>query len=930
MEDLKKKRDELLNVKPDIQFDNPPREKILALAQKMTPRSGVTITSSDPEYYGIACITSDEEADILLKMKIRKPYTFAQLLKLTGLDEKTLQKDLDNMALQGMIEYNWENKKREKQYILPILVPGSAEFTNMRWEEMEEHPELARYFDRMTLVPLEKVGSLVPMGGAGIGMHVIPVEQAIQMENKSVSVEHISHWLDKYEGKYAASPCSCRMGRHFLGDATPDDYEDWCIGLGDYATYLVETKKGRYITKEECLKILEKAEKNGFVHQITNIDGKDKIFAICNCNKDSCTAIRSSQLYNAPNLMRSAYVAHVDNSKCVACGKCVEGCPAGALKLGQKLCRKSGPVTYPRQELPGNVPWGPDKWNFDYRDTNRVNCHKTGTSPCKTACPAHVSVQGYIKLASEGRYKDALELIKKDNPFPAICGRVCNRRCEKACTRGTIDNPVAIDAIKKFIAEQDLKKETRFVPEVVMPSTRLEHWDEKIAIIGAGPSGLSCAYFLAMHGYKPTVFEKNKELGGMMTYGIPSYKLEKDVITAEIDILKDLGVEFKTGVHVGKDITLADLRKEGYKAFYLAIGCQGGKRPDVPGDDATNTYIAVDFLHNAYENHDKKLNGNVVVIGGGNVAIDCARVAMRIGADSVSMFSLEKEEEMPASVDEIKEAKEEKVEIKNSYGPKEVRKDENGNVVSVIFKKCVSVFGENHKFSPKYDENELLEVKADYVIYAIGQDVIWGDLLKGENVEMAKGNYPKADPVTYQTTVDDIFIGGDLLTGPKFVIDAIAGGHNAADSLHLYVRPHADLFKGRNRREFIAFDVDDITLPNYDKTPRQEEGIDNNVKPLSFEDNRLTLSEEQVKKEASRCLGCGVTIVDPNKCYGCGICTVKCKFDAIHLERDNPKASRMHSNEQKLKILLPIIIQRKIKFKRLAKKQAKAKKKAEK
>ena len=223
------------------------------------------------------------------------------------------------------------------------------------------------------------------------------------------------------------------------------------------------------------------------------------------------------------------------------------------------------------EELPDATKWGPEKWTEDYRDKNRINCYPTGTSPCKTACPAHIAVQGYLKKAAEGKYTEALELIKRENPFPAVCGRVCNRRCEDACTRGTIDQPIAIDAVKKFIAEQDLKAETRFVPEVNICSNVQDRWEEKIAIIGGGPAGLSCAYYLATMGYKPTVFEKNEEPGGMLRYGIPSYKLKKDVIAAEIDIMREIGVEIRTGVEVGRDVTIQGLREQGYKGLYRPV-----------------------------------------------------------------------------------------------------------------------------------------------------------------------------------------------------------------------------------------------------------------------------------------------------------------------------------------------------------------------
>ena len=334
-----------------------PRELILKLGQKITDRIGHTVTAEDPEYYGLEALVMDEMAEVALKMKVRKPMTLAQVVKATGKEEKVLEELLQEMSNIGLLEYNWENPKHEKQYVLPMYVPGSAEFFNMKLDQIKEHPEVASFFERMAFLPLQKVTPMVPPGGAGIGMHVIPVEKAIETENESVSVEHISHWLDKYDGKYAAGPCSCRYSRGVLGEGCADDPEDWCIGVGDMADYLVETNKGHYITREKVMEILQRAEDNGFVHQITNIDGEDKIFAICNCNVNICNALRTSQLFNTPNMSRSAYVAKVETKDCVACGRCVEYCPAGAVKMGQKLCTKDGTITYPKHELPDNTKW---------------------------------------------------------------------------------------------------------------------------------------------------------------------------------------------------------------------------------------------------------------------------------------------------------------------------------------------------------------------------------------------------------------------------------------------------------------------------------------------------------------------------------------------------------------------------------------------
>ena len=932
---------------PPHKGDKAPREKILKLGRKITDvvdHKLMGVTVDDPEYWGMADIITDEMADIALAMKVRHHYTVPELWKLCKVKEEDkahFQELLDEMSYVGLLEfdygYHYDHNGRtappsERRYCLTLYVPGSAEMFNMEEADnlsenpaynergetdnynkrLHEHPHVGYFFERMTYIPLAGKTHLLPPGGGGVGMHVIPVEKAISMENETMDIEHLSYWLKKYEGHIGVGQCSCRASRAVMGEGCADDPSSWCIGVGDFADYCRESGKGHDITYEEAMRILQVAEDNGFVHQITNIDGENKIFGICNCNVKICNALRTSQLFNTPNLSRSAYTAEVEREKCVACGKCVEYCPAGAVKLGQKLCDKQGKeVEYPKHELPHGITWGPEHWDPDYRDNNRKNCYDTGTAPCKTACPAHIAVQGYLKLAAQGRYHEALALIKKDNPFPAVCGRVCNKRCEEACTRGEVDEAVSIDAVKKFLAELDLHAETRYIPPVVIASNRVKQWAQKIAIIGGGPAGLSAAYYLATIGYKPTVFEKSAKPGGMMTYGIPSFKLEKDVIDAEIDVLRQLGVEIKCGVEVGKDVTIPELRQQGFEAFYIAIGCQGGRLPGVPGEDAIGTSIAVDFLHKALEDESRKMEGTVVVVGGGNVAVDCAKTARRFGASKVSMVCLEDRATMPASASEIAETLEEGIEICNSWGPKEVHKDENGRVKAITFKKCLrTIDPETKKFSPVYDESQTMTVDADHIVFAIGQAIEWGKLLEGTKVEFHRGNYPVADPLTYQTAEPDIFVGGDVYHGPRFVIDAIEGGKCAAESLHRYVHKGADMVIGRNRRDFIMLDKDNITIPSYDHAGRQEAGMDESIPKNSFRDAHKTLTAEQVKIETARCLGCGASWVDPNKCIGCGVCTTKCVFDAIHLKRDHPECSTMMKAEDKLKGIASMAVKR--------------------
>ena len=892
------------------------REILFDLGKMITDRLpykfGVKrLTEEDPEYIILdrAC-SNDEIAEVMLKMGLRKPKTTAEIAKLTGKSEERIVELLTDAAMHGIVEYNWENPQHEKQWYVQLFVPGIAEMTNMVLDQVEKYPELAESFNKMTFLPLEGKTHLMPPGGNGIGMHVIPVEKAINATNTSISIEHISHWLDKYEGSLSVGYCSCRNARRLSGEGSGEIQDDCCIGLGDFATYLVETGKGRPITKQEALEICQRAEDNGYVHQVTNIDGQDKIFGLCNCDLGVCFALRTSQYFNTPNMSASSFRAHVNKDNCVACGKCVEVCPAGAVKLGQKLCTKNGEVQYPKQELPG-LKWGKDKWNPNYVVDNRKNCHESGTAPCKTACPAHIAIQGYIKLAKEGRYLDALKLIKQDNPFPSVCGYVCNRRCEDACTRGALDKALAIDEIKKFIAEQDLKSEERYIPERLYRRPIDKPYEQKVAIIGAGPAGLSCAYYLARMGYENvTVFDRNPQPGGMLVMGIPSYRLDRAALKGEIDVLEKMGVHFQMNTEVGKDVTIEELRAQGYKGFYVAIGAQKSSKLNIPGEELQGVFGGVDFLREVNLGNKPEVGKKCAVIGGGNVAMDVCRTAVRLGAETYVVYR-RGEDEMPADKEEVAEAKEEGVKFCFLNAPVEVL-GADGKVCGL--KVELMELGEPDEKGRRkpVGTGKFETIEVDSVIAAVGQAIDWGTLDVGALVTGKKGN-AVADAVTYQTAQSDIFVGGDVYTGPKFAIDAIAAGREGAESLHRFVNDGQSLTVGRNLREFYELNKDELVfgIDSFDRPARQP--ILHDVKKArSFEHDRLTFTEEQVKTEASRCLGCGVSVVDPNRCIGCGLCTTRCMFDAIHLERDVPEASNMIRCEDKVAPLLKNVAKKSI------------------
>ena len=855
------------------------RPKIVKLAKIIGGASGmlVKIDENAPEYYCMENIVSDDEADIAIAAGLRKERTAGWLAAKVGKTVAEIQPALDNLVYYGVFRRVYSEELGEDTYFMQIFAPGILEMMVNNQPLMAAHPEVGRAFEEYTRLRMQAMGPILP-DGYGL-MRVIPVESAIEGLPGVTDDERLSYYLNKYD-TFSVSPCSCRASRTLLGDGCGHLAEDMCVQMGKGAEHYIRSGRARQISREEAYEIVKRAEENGLMHDIPNIEGSGETSAICNCCACACFGLRAGMMFGARDAIRSNFVAEVDEAKCVACAQCVEVCPGNALKLGQKLCATNDTSAPKYTKITETFNFA-KAVNEDYRE-NREDVLPSGTAPCKAACPAHIPVQGYLKLAAQGRYTEALELIKTENPFPAVCGRICNKRCEAECTRGDVDEAVAIDEVKRFIADHDMHEETRFVPKMVNQIGR--PYTEKIAVIGAGPAGMSCAYYLAQKGYPVTVFDRNPVPGGMLTLGIPSFRLEKDVLNAEIDILKEMGVEFRCGVEVGKDVTIQQLRGEGYKGFYLAIGAQKSAKLRIPGEELEGVLGGVDFLREVNLGNKPDIGRRCAVIGGGNVAMDVCRSAMRLGAEETYVFYRRSEAEMPADPEEVREAMEEGVKFRFLSAPVEIIGTDGRASAIKIERMELGEPDERGRRKPVgTGEFEIVEI--DSVIGAVGQTVDWGTLDVGA-LKTTKKNTAEADSLTYQTAQPDIFVGGDCYTGPKFAIDAIAAGKCAAESLHRYVHPGQTLTAGRDRREYRALDKEHamIGVGGFDREHRQTPGY-NAAKAKTFADARVTFTEEQVRKECARCLGCGATKVDSYLCIGCGLCTTKCKFDAIHLKK---------------------------------------------
>jgi len=544
---------------------------------------------------------------------------------------------------------------------------------------------------------------------------------------------------------------------------------------------------------------------------------------------------------------------YVDETKCTGCSECTQVCPVDIPdEFNRCLGTRKGIAKLYAQATP-----------------NIFGILKHGHAPCKVKCPARVNVQGYVQLIKKKEYLKAVNLVRQRNPLSAICGRICTHPCESVCTRGKADDPIAIRLLKRFASDKEI--EMLEAGKLALPEDKTPALEaKKVAVIGAGPAGLTAAGDLADAGFAVTVHEALSAGGGMLRWGIPEYRLPKKILDHEIELIRRKGVRFVYNCRVGRDITFESLRHD-YDAVFLSAGAQKSRKLRIEGEQINGVLHGVEFLRDAASAGKPAVKDRVLVIGGGNVAVDVARTALRLGARRVEMVCLEQRDEMPAYKEEIEATLAENITIRNGWGPKRITG--NGSVSGLELKRCTRVFDEQKRFSPAFDENDLATLEADQIIVAIGQMV--DEQLVGHIKAQSERGCFRTDPITGRTSIEGLFAGGDNASGPASVIDAVAAGKRAAESIQRYLSGK-ELLAGRF--ESTVNPMPDELLPSTERIMKKDRPRSEELAPANrlknFDEVEKGLTEEQAVAEAERCLNCAL-------CSECNRCVETCQQHAI-------------------------------------------------
>jgi len=506
--------------------------------------------------------------------------------------------------------------------------------------------------------------------------------------------------------------------------------------------------------------------------------------------------------------------------------------------------------------------------------------------PCREACPANVNVQAYVSLISHGRFAEALEVIRKDNPFPAVCGRVCFSLCEDACERNDIDAPVGIRSLKRLVSDLEFSLEKAAHAERILPTK-----EEKIAVIGSGPAGLTAAYYLTKVGYPVTVFEKDSKLGGMMRYCLPIYRLPEDVLDADIRYITETGVDVRTNVAIGEESSVKGLFDKGYRAVFIAVGTPENRSLNVEGENLRGVTRALGFLRDTRTNKVTCLKGRVAVVGGGDVAIDSARTAIRLGPEEVTIIYRRQREEMPAHLKDIEEAEREGVKFMFLANPTKILGKDAVEAVECV-KMRLGEPDSSGRRSPTPIPGSEFVAPFDFVIVAVGEISDLSFLPEG--IKVTNRNTIVADPATCETNVPGIFAGGDVVTGPKSIIDAIAAGKKAAKAIDLYLSGGALNIMKAEEIEETCWVKEGRVLEK--KAKQEVDYLPLGRRKESFKEVEFGLTWDQGILEALRCVHCGpcaeclveeglceqdIPVVDEKTCSGCGTCVSICPFEAM-------------------------------------------------